>query len=810
MQKDLAFSSQSTQLRRMLIKKSALSGIFLLFALIFEIVTFLWIGVVLPKYFLLDLGVIFLFTLCIFVLPGFLFQEIVICVILFLQLFLSVVNVTLFSMSNMVFSFSMLNILGEAGNVFSAEMVDFVLIGTYVLLYALFIYLLVLVNKKLPASGSFVLHAVPMILFFYLLSALVSFGLYGVTKSNFSRADPEDPFYIFNDDEYLWETQFVTAAAYRKFGSYGFYTKNFVNFATGARAEVTAEELYENISGLNNYFDEGEWNSSVPVYDRFSGIMTGSCAGKNVVLVVIESGEWYDINPEYTPTLYALASQGLAMTNYYARDKTNHSEALSILGSYPADIGNSVIPSFSNPDGLLKNTLPFTSANILSERGYTTNYFHANDGSFYGRDLTHNSLYGFENTHFLETMDRLQGHYDKNGVFQDFDRDSEMISQYLDEFTKVDSGDQAYFTMMLSLISHGNYLDLVNNGDYTAGLSDAEKAALSEKYVVKNLEPYYEIIDGYPETYIDEKFAIPVSERDEKGALTGLYLQYKRHQAGIMDLDVGLNRLINDLKERGELENTVFLCYADHCSYYGDMQYPLKGVKEGEFWNTHLYNIPFFIWTGDMDLDIENIYGNRPYTNRSTYFTSVYDGAFYYEIHHDSNSGIGGKRVEKVCSSFDVLPTLLDLLGVDFNMNLYQGRSIFREGTNAFISRESGIFTQHLYFDSETLYMDAERQENGDCVSYDGQIVLHPDGSVETQQLGSVKEYSAEEVLGSVYSDADGKYLFVVVSEGEEFLSDSATMFLLNVNQYYERQQYLENMYRYDYFAYADIHELIR
>ena len=61
-----------------------------------------------------------------------------------------------------------------------------------------------------------------------------------------------------------------------------------------------------------------------------------------------------------------------------------------------------------------------------------------------------------------------------------------------------------------------------------------------------------------------------------------------------------------------------------------------------------------------------------------------------------------------------------------------------------------------------------------------------------------------------VYSDADGKYLFVVVSEGEELLSDSATMFLLNVNQYYERQEYLENMYRYDYFAYADIHELIR
>ena len=810
MQKDLAFSSQSTQLKRMLIKKSALSGCFLFFALIFEFVTFLWIGVVIPKYFLLDLGIIFLFTLCIFILPGFLFQEIVICLLLFLQLFLSVVNVTLFSMSNMVFSFSMLNILGEAGNVFSAEMIDFWLIGTYVLLYAAFVYLLVLINKKLPATGTFVLQAVPMILFFYLLSALASFGLYDVTVRNFSRADPEDPFYIFNDDAYLWETQFVTAAAYRKFGSYGFYTKNFVNFVTGARAEVTAEELYENISGLNRYFEEGEWNSSLPVYDRFSGIMTGGYAGKNVVLVVIESGEWYDINPEYTPTLYALASQGLAMTNYYARDKTNHSEALSILGSYPADIDNSVVPSFSNPEGLLNNDLGFTSANILSERGYTTNYFHANDGDFYGRNLTHSSLYGFENTHFLETMDRLQGHYDKNGVFQDFDRDSEMVSQYLDEFTKTDSGDSAFFTMMLSLISHGNYLDLVNNGDYTADLSDARKEALSEKYVVKNLEPYYEIINGYPKTYIDDKFAIPVSERDEKGELTDLYLQYKRHQAGVMDLDIGLNRLINHLSEIGELDNTVFICYADHCSYYGDMQYPLKGVKEGEFWNTHLYNIPFFIWTGDMDLNVKNIYEDVAYTNESSYFTSVYDGEFYYEIHHDSNSGIGGKRVEKVCSSFDILPTMLDLLGVDFNLNLYQGRSIFREGTNAFISRESGIFTQHLYFDSEILYMDAELLENGDCVSYDGQLVLHPDGSVETEQLGTKKYYAAEEVLGNIYASEDGKYLFAVVAEGEGFLPDSATRFLLNVNRYYEKQEYLENMYRYDYFAYADINEVIR
>lgn len=39
------------------------------------------------------------------------------------------------------------------------------------------------------------------------------------------------------------------------------------------------------------------------------------------------------------------------MTQYYARDKTNHSEAMSILGSYPALIENTITSSVSNPQG---------------------------------------------------------------------------------------------------------------------------------------------------------------------------------------------------------------------------------------------------------------------------------------------------------------------------------------------------------------------------------------------------------------------------------------------------------------------------
>ena len=96
---------------------------------------------------------------------------------------------------------------------------------------------------------------------------------------------------------------------------------------------------------------------------------------------------------EYTPTLYAMASGGISFTEYYARDKTNVSEAMSILGSYPKN---------SDPSTKLKNAqLSFTLPNLLRENNYTTNYFHANNKSFYNRDVTHGGgkAYGFDTSH---------------------------------------------------------------------------------------------------------------------------------------------------------------------------------------------------------------------------------------------------------------------------------------------------------------------------------------------------------------------------------------------------------------------------
>ena len=700
--------------------------------------------------------------------------------------------------------------IGEAGTVFSADMVNFLLIGVLLLLYGCAIYAVVRINKGMTVTADFTLHGLVLVTLTFFLWTFASLNLVDVTKDRFQRADPSDFLYMYNDDMYLWETQFITGTAYRKFGTFGFYVKNFLNFLSGSKYVKKELELNEQLSELDDYFSQGEWSSSLEPYGGSDGLYCGEYEGMNVVLVVIESGEWYDINSQYTPTLYALASQGYAMTEYYARDKTNHSETISILGSYPSALDNSILPSINNPDGLLENQFAFTSANLLKNDGYTTNYFHANDSSFYGRDRTHQSLYGFENTHFLDTMDRLDGYYSKSG-FYDFDKDSEMISQYLNEFTYTAEGDDAFFTMMLSLISHGDYTDLVSKGDYTADLDAAKKQELSEKYQVKGLEKYYEKITSYPEegTYISDKFAISLDERDENGELTDLYLEYKRQQAGVMDLDVGLNRLIHDLQEKGELENTVFIAYADHCAYYHNIQYPLKGVEsEKYYWDTQLHNIPFFIWSGKMDLDVKNIYQGVTYENTSKNFTSAYSGNFYYEIRHRRTSGKQGQIIEKECNSFDILPTILYLLGYEYNTNLYQGSSVFLEGTDAFISRESGIFMKGIYFDSDMIYLAAEMQD-GKLISQDGQTILQGT-NLSVQQNGEFKNYTMNETLPAVYTDESGTYIIIDTSAGEAYLSDSVREFLNKVNVYYGKQEMLEEMYRCNYFAYRDIKEYVR
>lgn len=712
-------------MRRLFIKKAYFAAIYAVMAILMEMITFAVIcGDAVPTYWGLDAAFILALALLVFIIPSPVASIVVVAVFLGVQAVLAAVNEALMSMSGLVFSLNMLNLTKELGGVFNSDFVNWWLLIGMVLLFGAALTGMILIQKfvKTPKE-KFSKQGVIVLLLCCLIGENTALVFYQATVGRFKTALTNDVLAYYSDDVYLYNTQFLPAKAYRKFGSYAFYFMNVSNtlktITAGYKGGVASSVMYE-MNLLDDYFASGEMSEDAYGENAY----TGALAGKNIVLIVIESGEWFGINQEYTPTLYSMATEGLAFLDYYARDKTNHSEALSILGSYPVQ---------SDPaKDLDGHTLSFTLPNLLRSTGYTTNYFHGNKGEFYHRDETFGTggIYGFDTAHFPENMPALKGYSEPNKEFYDFDKDATILKNYYNEYTHTESQDRAFFTQQMTLSSHGHYDDLVNYGDYPGGDSS--------KYVVEDFEKYYEIIQDYPQTYVSERHRIPLTKEEN----STVYLRYKRFQAGMMDLDEAINSLVYNLKNDGKLDDTVFFFYADHSGYYNNQNYYLKGVDEGDGWNTELYNIPCFMWYGgSMNLDC---------TPKGAFHDDY--TPFTFMATKDTESAVRKGTVEKFCNSFDVLPTMLQLVGFDYNLNLYQGVSMLSNKSSVFVSRESGIMSKDMYFDGSTVSV---KRADGTWEQIDYESTLLEDGfdeEVEAFIRSSVEYYEKQKMLELMYS----------------------------------------------------------
>ena len=684
-------------MKRLLVQKTVFAVSYIVLALLFEIITFLAMGLgrAVPRYFGLDIAIICIIAFLIFIIPSRIAQLIVIGAILTLQIILSIANEALYSMSGTVFSFSMLNLVNEVTGVMDASFLNWWLIVAFVLIFGGSLAGLIVFALRYPVpKGLYSRNAICIMIVAFILANCCAGILYMVTIESFSAFEKDETYdrlSIFYDEEELYTEQFFTVKAFYEFGTFGYFMVNIYNSMSG---NTYVDEV--NVSDIDSYFAEGQMSESV----YGDNIYTGAIDGKNIVLITIESGEWYAINKEYTPTLYAMAEGGIAAIDYHARDKTNCSEALSIMGSYPS-------VTALEPEGVSGNAMPYTLANILGKDGYTSNYFHINDGGYYGRDEVFESLYGFDNTHFLEDMPLLDGYENKEG-FYDFDKDSDVFKYYLPEFT-CSEDDGPFFTQMMTLISHGRYTDLLDYGNYpfettpeavgevsSGEMDEEETAEFSLKCQVKGLEDYYGLIDRFPSTFVEGTGGINESYLEEQGKYSEMFLRYKRYQAGIMDLDYGINMLVTDLAASGELKDTFFMFYADHSAYYDQMNYIMKGIDNKQFYNTDLYAVPCFMWYGgSMDLKAEAL-DIEGYS--AVDYVSPGDGVL--------RSG----KITKFCNTYDILPTILHLCGFSYNRNLYHGTSMFSEEETVFVSHESGIFIDDIYFSTIHLYVKNGRE----------------------------------------------------------------------------------------------------
>jgi lipoteichoic acid synthase len=132
------------------------------------------------------------------------------------------------------------------------------------------------------------------------------------------------------------------------------------------------------------------------------------------------------------------------------------------------------------------------------------------------------------------------------------------------------------------------------------------------------LQEYYNLLDQDP-NYVNES------------------LEFRTITAAQMDFDKGLGMLLDDLEEKNLMDDTIIILFSDHKNYSSQLITLEKTPNS---------NLPF---------EIEKV----PFVIYIPGFESM--------------------TIDLISSHYDIAPTIMDLLGIEYYKDLYYGQSIFLE-----------------------------------------------------------------------------------------------------------------------------------
>jgi phosphoglycerol transferase MdoB-like AlkP superfamily enzyme len=164
----------------------------------------------------------------------------------------------------------------------------------------------------------------------------------------------------------------------------------------------------------------------------------------------------------------------------------------------------------------------------------------------------------------------------------------------------------------------------------------------------ENLKEYYELFDRLG--------VFPKGNQYEN------YL--RTYAAAVADLDKAIGIMLDDLNRKQLLENTTIAIIADHNTYYNSLSNYAKDIDTQ--YNPELYRVPVIL----------------------------YDQKLIEAMDKAGDSRI----ITKFTTTSDIVPTLLDLLGIPAWDNLYLGSTIFNKERESIIySRAYNIFINEQY-----------------------------------------------------------------------------------------------------------------
>ncbi len=391
---------------------------------------------------------------------------------------------------------------------------------------------------------------------------------------------------------------------------------------------------------VKDFYNNKEKNNAE---DKKSNEYTNIFEGKNIIVIHYESMMTQNMslsfnNKELTPNLNKLSKEGLFFSNYYPQvsvGTSSDTEFTFNTSLLPASTGT----VFVNYWKRTYEAMP----NIFASKGYYTASMHANNASFWNRNVMHQTL-GYKRFYSKEDYKVT----DKNTVGMGLS-DKDFFKQSVNKIKKISEKNSNYFLTLITLSNHTPWDDEDNYGDYTV---------------------------DYKTTVTDEngnqtEKTLPYLEGTELG----------RYYKSVHYADEALGEFINELDESGLLDNTVIVLYGDHDAKISKKQYKYfynYNLETGEqyssddenYVNVDYYNyelnrkVPFLIWTKDSK----------------------------------GNSKLN-KEVTKVMGMYDAMPTLANMFNFDYKYAL--GHDIFNKENNIVVFPNGNWVTDKMYYNAQ-------------------------------------------------------------------------------------------------------------
>ena len=327
---------------------------------------------------------------------------------------------------------------------------------------------------------------------------------------------------------------------------------------------------------------------------------TGLFEGCNLIVVCAEAFSPYLIDPELTPALYEMSTQGIIFENFY-----NSFPNLTTNGEYSLCTG--LMPDLSRMSFALSedNYLPFCLGHVFREQaGVVPLAWHNNIGTFYNRVNTHPNM-GYDFRAIGCGLDMEQGSPAS---------DLELVEKTVDEYI----GEEPF---------HVYYMTYSGHADYT-----------------------------FADNAISAQNAELVADMEGSEAL----LAYHACQ---LELEKAMACLLERLEEAGLAERTVVVLTGDHAPYglpEEDYETLAGEAAKEPYWQ---YRNAFLCWTGALAEPI---------------------------------------LVEDYCCTQDILPTLLNLFGFDYDSRLLTGRDVLSDCTHVALLKDGSFLTDALIYDGAT------------------------------------------------------------------------------------------------------------